>query len=158
MVACYPSLGTHYKKHVDNPNKDGRCITATYYINPNWHTSVNGGTLRIFPENQPVLDIAPQFNRIIFFWSDRLVHSVEPAHRTRYAITLWYHDAMERERALRRHQQQREARRIPGTTLLLKLSMESIINALLLYFRCNLICSAVRLASAYQLSILGLFG
>lgn len=114
MVACYPSLGTHYVKHVDNPNKDGRCITATYYINPNWHPSVNGGTLRIFPKNQPVLDIAPQFNRIIFFWSDRRnPHSVEPAHRTRYAITLWYHDAIEREQALRRHRQ-REARRIPG--------------------------------------------
>lgn len=111
MVACYPSFGTHYVKHVDNPNRDGRCITATYYLNPNWRPSVDGGTLRVFPENQPVLNISPQFDRIIFFWSDRRnPHAVEPAHRTRYAITLWYYDADERERALQRHRRETQKR------------------------------------------------
>ena len=107
MVACYPGSGTHYVKHVDNPTRDGRCITAIYYLNPNWDATTSGGLLRMFPENLPVVDIAPQFDRILFFWSDRRnPHEVQPAHRTRYAITLWYHDAVEREQALQRYQKQ----------------------------------------------------
>lgn len=105
MVACYPGSGTHYVKHVDNPTRDGRCITAIYYLNPNWDAGTSGGLLRMFPESLPVVDIAPQFDRILFFWSDRRnPHEVQPAHRTRYAITLWYHDAEEREKALQRYQ------------------------------------------------------
>lgn len=46
-------------------------------------------------------DIEPKFDRLIFFWSDiRNPHEVQPAHRTRYAITVWYFDAKEREEAL----------------------------------------------------------
>lgn len=37
MLAIYPSNGTHYVKHIDNPMKDGRCITAIYYCNQNWN-------------------------------------------------------------------------------------------------------------------------
>lgn len=106
MVACYPGSGSHYVKHVDNPNSDGRCITAIYYLNLNWDISRYGGLLRIFPEgcNDRVADIEPIFDRILFFWSDRRnPHEVQPAHRTRYAITLWYLDARERENALRKH-------------------------------------------------------
>lgn len=107
MVACYPGSGSHYVKHVDNPNRDGRCITAIYYLNLDWNVEESGGLLRIFPEGREdrVADIAPVFDRILFFWSDRRnPHEVQPAHRTRYAITLWYLDARERECALHRHQ------------------------------------------------------
>jgi len=94
MVACYPGSGAHYVKHVDNPNDDGRCVTAIYYLNKNWNTQENGGLLRIFPEgwDQQVADIEPLFDRVIFFWSDRRnPHEVQPAFKTRYAITLWYY-------------------------------------------------------------------
>uniref|UniRef100_A0A182USR6 hypoxia-inducible factor-proline dioxygenase n=1 Tax=Anopheles merus TaxID=30066 RepID=A0A182USR6_ANOME len=113
MVACYPGSGSHYVKHVDNPNRDGRCITAIYYLNLDWDVRKSGGLLRIFPEgcNDRVADIEPIFDRILFFWSDRRnPHEVQPAHRTRYAITLWYLDAEERESARLRYQRDCENR------------------------------------------------
>ncbi|XP_043525082.1 egl nine homolog 1 [Frieseomelitta varia] len=111
MVACYPGYGSHYVKHVDNPNRDGRCITAIYYLNRDWDIKQNGGLLRIFPEGwrDQVADIEPLFDRILFFWSDRRnPHEVQPAYKTRYAITLWYFDAEERNQACRRYQRERE--------------------------------------------------
>lgn len=111
MVACYPGYGSHYVKHVDNPNRDGRCITAIYYLNRDWDVKMNGGLLRIFPEGwrDQVADIEPVFDRILFFWSDRRnPHEVQPAYKTRYAITLWYFDAGEREEACQRYQRERK--------------------------------------------------
>lgn len=109
MVACYEGKGSHYVKHVDNPNGDGRCITCIYYLNTEWDVRQSGGLLRIFPEgwDDRVADIEPIFDRITFFWSDRRnPHEVQPAHETRYAITLWYFDAHEREVAVKRYQKE----------------------------------------------------
>lgn len=106
MVACYPGQGTHYVKHVDNPNGDGRCITAIYYINKDWRPE-DGGVLRIYPEGMnKVANIEPLFDRMLFFWSDRRnPHEVMPASVTsRYAITVWYLDQNERENYLSRIQ------------------------------------------------------
>lgn len=104
MVACYPGNGTHYKKHIDNPHKDGRCITCIYYLNHNWDVKKHGGLLRMFPSarDSDVAQIAPIFDRMIFFWSDkRNPHEVLPALATRFAITVWYFDADERDAALK---------------------------------------------------------
>ena len=51
-----------------------------------------------------VADIEPRFNRVIFFWSDRRnPHEVMPSTRMRFAITVWYFDANERERAIQKY-------------------------------------------------------
>lgn len=72
MVACYPGGGSRYVKHVDNPNEDGRVITCLYYLNQGWDLQQHGGLLRIYPIlSNHVADIAPYFDRVIFFWSDR---------------------------------------------------------------------------------------
>lgn len=104
MVACYPGNGAGYVKHVDNPNGDGRCITCIYYLNKNWDAKEHGGVLRIFPEGRSyVADIKPLFDRLLFFWSDRRnPHEVQPSFSTRYAITVWYFDSVERAEAKRR--------------------------------------------------------
>ncbi|XP_049527331.1 egl nine homolog 1 isoform X3 [Dermacentor silvarum] len=109
MIACYPSCGTHYVKHVDNPNQDGRCITSIYYLNKDWDVQMQGGLLRMFPVGQStkVANIAPIFDRMLFFWSDRRnPHEVLPAYSVRFAITVWYLDAEERQNALRRFQRE----------------------------------------------------
>ncbi|XP_041090600.1 prolyl hydroxylase EGLN2-like [Polyodon spathula] len=101
MVACYPGNGTGYVRHVDNPNRDGRCITCIYYLNKNWDVKVDGGLLQIFPESRTVVaNIEPVFDRLLIFWSDRRnPHEVKPAYAARYAITVWYFDAKERAEA-----------------------------------------------------------
>ncbi|KAI6190714.1 Protein CBR-EGL-9 [Aphelenchoides bicaudatus] len=104
MIACYPGSGTRYIKHVDNPIRDGRCITSIYYCNDNWVLSEDGGTLRLYPETSQVpMDIDPQADRLVFFWSDhRNPHEVLPVFRHRYAITIWYFDENEKTEALER--------------------------------------------------------
>lgn len=107
MIACYPGCGTHYVKHVDNPNKDGRCITSIYYLNKDWDVKTQGGLLRMFPLGQStkVANIDPLFDRMLFFWSDRRnPHEVLPAYSVRFAITVWYFDAEERKNALQKFQ------------------------------------------------------
>jgi hypoxia-inducible factor (prolyl hydroxylase) len=101
MVACYPGGSASYVKHVDNPNKDGRCITSIYYLNKNYDRERDGGTLRIYPTTGlsagRVADVEPKFDRLIFFWSDRRnPHEVLPAFSVRFAITVWYYDSNER--------------------------------------------------------------
>lgn len=104
MVACYPGSGTGYKRHVDNPDGDGRCLTVIYYLNQGWCEDV-GGKLKIYrPDDSNSINVEPVLNRLLLFWSDgRNPHEVLPAYFTRYAITIWYFDADQRRRAKQLH-------------------------------------------------------
>ncbi|XP_054155845.1 egl nine homolog 1-like isoform X2 [Oppia nitens] len=108
MIACYPGNSSQYVRHIDNPNNDGRCVTSIYYLNQNYDRQRDGGVLRLFPQiSSCVADIEPKFNRVIFFWSDRRnPHEVQPSNSLRFAITVWYFDANERERAIQRYKQE----------------------------------------------------
>lgn len=102
MVACYPGNGSYYRRHVDNPSGDGRVITCILYLNKDWNAKEDGGILRIFSaqDESCYVDVSPEYNRMLFFWSDRRnPHEVQPAFRPRYAITVWFFDKTERERA-----------------------------------------------------------
>ncbi|KAL6743141.1 hypothetical protein Aduo_016218 [Ancylostoma duodenale] len=108
MLAIYPGNGTRYVKHVDNPVKDGRCITTIYYCNQDWDINTHGGTLRLYPESSMIpMDIDPKADRLVFFWSDRRnPHEVMPVFKPRFAVTIWYMDREERRKAI--EQQARE--------------------------------------------------
>lgn len=98
MVAIYPGQQTGYIRHIDNPDQDGRCLTAICYLNENWSES-DGGKLRIYKGTNHI-DIEPVFNRVLLFWSDkRNPHEVLPADFRRYAVTVWYFDKEERQKA-----------------------------------------------------------
>lgn len=108
MIAIYPGSGTRYVKHVDNPVKDGRCITSIYYSNENWNVNEHGGMLRLYPESSSTpVNIEPYGDRLVFFWSDlRNPHEVLPVFRNRYALTIWYFDQNEKLNAINRKKQE----------------------------------------------------
>ncbi|KAK6756900.1 hypothetical protein RB195_014992 [Necator americanus] len=110
MLAIYPGNGTRYVKHVDNPVKDGRCITTIYYCNQDWDINKDGGTLRLYPESSIIpMDIDPKADRLVFFWSDRRnPHEVMPVFRPRFAVTIWYMDREERRRAIEQQSKERD--------------------------------------------------
>ncbi|XP_017489928.1 PREDICTED: egl nine homolog 3-like [Rhagoletis zephyria] len=111
MIACYPGNNAKYVRHIDNPNNDGRCITSIYYLNKDYNAQRDGGVLRLFPQMNDgiVANIEPRFNRVIFFFSDkRNPHQVTESSRLRFAITVWYFDDKERERAIERYKEQQQ--------------------------------------------------
>jgi hypothetical protein len=48
MVACYHPGSAGYSYHVDNPDCDGRIITAIFYLNKGWRPT-DGGCVRLHP-------------------------------------------------------------------------------------------------------------
>lgn len=97
MATCYPKGGKRYVAHYDNPNRNGRKVTIILYLNEFWKEG-DGGVLRAKTKGIQV-DVAPLFNRLFVFWSDRRVpHEVLPTSegKDRFAITIWYLDAKEK--------------------------------------------------------------
>ena len=108
MLAHYPA-GARYVRHCDNSclagegeRCNGRRLTAILYLNSHWQP-LDGGSLRIFPafaKGAALCDIPPLGDRLLLFFADyRVPHEVLPSHATRLAVTLWYFEKAEHDRA-----------------------------------------------------------
>ena len=109
---------SHYEKHLDNGNRNGRKVTAIYYTNKGWRRA-DGGALRLYLRNhcrrvrrdgdvvdkediegEPIeiyCDVEPIEDRLVLFMSDaRTPHEVLPTHKDRFAITVWFWDPVEK--------------------------------------------------------------
>ena len=85
--ACYNS-GEFYALHRDNPQgKNGRIISAVYYLHEDWQDDW-GGELRLQDKNDVWHVLHPKPNRIALFQSD-LLHEVLVAKHQRLSITAW---------------------------------------------------------------------
>ena len=115
MCTIYPGDGARYVKHTDNScnvaaggatgrgeSCNGRRLTTILYLNEGW-VEAHGGTLRIFEPEDPdalLAEVEPKLGNLLLFWADRRCpHEVTPASRDRYAVTVWYFDGPERQRA-----------------------------------------------------------
>jgi SM-20-related protein len=99
--------GSYYDKHYDNSGADDlRKLTVLYYMNTDWRPEL-GGCFRIYKkaitnsdsvgeeeqwredgvtverlaasDGDVTIDVEPRGDRLLAFWSDRLVHSVQPS-------------------------------------------------------------------------------
>lgn len=114
MVTKYEGrddLSSHYEKHLDNGNRNGRKVTAIYYVNKEWRRS-DGGALRLYlrgrcgaaeDEEEVYCDVEPLVDRLVLFMSDaRTPHEVLPTHSDRFAVTVWFWDPVEKAASERR--------------------------------------------------------
>ncbi|GMH68278.1 hypothetical protein TrST_g5441 [Triparma strigata] len=103
MLAVYPGSGSRFQKHVDNTANDGRRLTVLLYLNLEGWTEENGGFLRVWGKDSKVngpRDVMPLGGRIAMFYSDKVPHEVTAAQESRYAMTVWYYDGLERSEAV----------------------------------------------------------
>jgi SM-20-related protein len=93
QVARYPGDGAAYSRHLDafsTPpgGRPNRRATAIYYVNPGWRPE-DGGALRLHVNDDPI-DVAPVFDRLLLFLSERVEHEVLPVRVPRRAVTAWF--------------------------------------------------------------------
>lgn len=98
-------------KHVDDALAHrGRRLTCIAYCNDGWEPS-HGGSLRLHVQGG-ARDVEPLDGRLVLFWSDsRCPHEVLPAHRERYAVSVWYSDAAALQAAAQAEQAEQMRRR-----------------------------------------------
>ena len=79
---CFPS-------HYDNPGGScRRLLTCILYLNPGW-TEGDGGELTLTPFLGASVRVRPQHDRLAAFYSDRVLHRVEPSRVDRFCLTVW---------------------------------------------------------------------
>ncbi|MCP3100137.1 2OG-Fe(II) oxygenase [Myxococcus sp. K15C18031901] len=91
QLACYPGGGAHYARHLDAfPGQSNRRATAIWYANAGW-VPEHGGVLRLHPEGEAPVDVAPGLDTLVVFLSERIEHEVLPAFHPRLALTAWFY-------------------------------------------------------------------
>jgi len=78
--------------HYDSPGglKDTRRLTCLIYLNKLWALG-DGGEIVFQPFLNNPIHIAPLFNRIVIFRSDRMLHRVNVSKKQRVCLTIWLH-------------------------------------------------------------------
>ncbi|CAK0901025.1 unnamed protein product, partial [Prorocentrum cordatum] len=98
QVAEFPPGGC-FKRHRDNPNRNGRIVTAVYYANEGWADG-DGGALRLhLGAGAGHVDVLPRLDTLVLFKSAAVPHEVLPARRARLAATVWIESRAERDRS-----------------------------------------------------------
>ena len=106
MLAVYLPGSGGYRRHIDNPNLDGRRLTAIVYLNPGWKAEDGGQLLLYNPDAaaEVLEEIAPIADRACWFESDKMPHEVAASSAgsgMRMALTVWYFEREERAAALK---------------------------------------------------------
>jgi len=80
---CFPC-------HYDNPGTpSNRFLTCILYLNPEWREG-DGGGLVVTPFLGRSVKIRPIHNRLVVFYSDRVLHYVNPSMASdRFCLTVW---------------------------------------------------------------------
>ncbi|MNR83746.1 hypothetical protein D3C72_145310 [compost metagenome] len=87
--AFYPP-GSAYQTHLDRfRDDDKRTISAVIYLNDAWLPE-HGGALRMYPADQPAVEVLPLAGRLALFLSATMPHEVLPATRDRLSLAGWF--------------------------------------------------------------------
>lgn len=87
--AVYPP-GAGYARHLDRFAGDAsRTLSAVLYLNEGWQPS-EGGELRLWLDDERVLEVLPTAGTLALFLSERFWHEVRPAARERWSVTGWF--------------------------------------------------------------------
>jgi hypothetical protein len=90
LFACFPGGGAQYGAHYDGGPGDARRLTMILYPNEEWRDEEDGGALMLFDATSRCWRaVAPRAGRLVVFRSDKVLHKVAPAHRERWALTLF---------------------------------------------------------------------
>lgn len=81
--------GGCFHSHYDNPGgASRRLLTCILYLNANWKKG-DGGELRLTPFARKSVLVKPARDRLCAFYSDRVLHRVEPCFVDRFCLTVW---------------------------------------------------------------------
>ncbi|CAK0858845.1 unnamed protein product, partial [Prorocentrum cordatum] len=77
MASVYPpGRGAGFRRHVDNPEGDGRRLSAVYYVNGAW-AAADGALLRGWPGGrEPPREVLPEADVLVVFRADTVEHEV----------------------------------------------------------------------------------
>lgn len=82
--------GAFYRAHLDRfRDDDKRTVSVVLYLNDDWLPE-HGGALRLHPQEDEHVDIAPVAGRMAMFLSGEMLHEVLPTARRRLSIAGWF--------------------------------------------------------------------